>query len=445
MICADPDVIVIGAGVSGTTAARALADKGFKVKVIESRARKGGRVFSDKTIFNYTIDFGAAWIHGSEGNDVYKLATDSKIDLINFDFDDTKYYSNCTTIDSNTNDKYYKIGSTFKNYITDYVSKLKPEEDCTVSTVLNDYYKTIPEKNRPEIEIFLNSYLAWELEGDYASKIENLSAKEYDLKGKRGGDYLIPAGYWTIFESRSVHENIEYLLSSKVISINQEENIPYVTLQDNSKHYAKYILVTVPLGVLKKKVINFIPELPEAKQTAINAMGFGTLEKIVVEFTQAFWGDEKSLFKIIEKSVNFAGYIVNLQKVLNKKTLIFLVSGDVKYYPNYYTAAEDELKSKIVASLQPYFPVDTEILIKKFFRTKWLEDPNTYGAYSSYSVNSSSSSVKEIAKPFNKLYFAGEHTSVKNLETVAGAYGSGQRAATEIIAKLNASSRFLKR
>jgi lysine-specific histone demethylase 1 len=43
---------------------------------------------------------------------------------------------------------------------------------------------------------------------------------------------------------------------------------------------ADAVLVTVPLGVLKENVITFDPPLPEEKQSAIDRLGFGNLNKV---------------------------------------------------------------------------------------------------------------------------------------------------------------------
>ena len=47
-------------------------------------------------------------------------------------------------------------------------------------------------------------------------------------------------------------------------------------------HAGDAVLVTAPLGVLKKGAIRFSPPLPERKQGAIQRMGFGVLNKVRV-------------------------------------------------------------------------------------------------------------------------------------------------------------------
>nr|XP_020732723.1 spermine oxidase isoform X4 [Odocoileus virginianus texanus] len=69
-----PRVVVIGAGLAGLAAARALLEQGFTdVTVLEASSRIGGRVQSVK-LGHATFELGATWIHGSHGNPIYHLA-----------------------------------------------------------------------------------------------------------------------------------------------------------------------------------------------------------------------------------------------------------------------------------------------------------------------------------------------------------------------------------
>ncbi|XP_058535470.1 spermine oxidase isoform X2 [Ochotona princeps] len=72
-----PRVVVIGAGLAGLAAAKALLEQGFTdVTVLEASSRIGGRVQS-VNLGHATFELGATWIHGSHGNPVYHLAEDN--------------------------------------------------------------------------------------------------------------------------------------------------------------------------------------------------------------------------------------------------------------------------------------------------------------------------------------------------------------------------------
>nr|KAF6359088.1 spermine oxidase [Pipistrellus kuhlii] len=69
-----PRVVVIGAGLAGLAATKALLEQGFTdVTVLEASSRIGGRVESVK-LGHATFELGATWIHGSQGNPIYHLA-----------------------------------------------------------------------------------------------------------------------------------------------------------------------------------------------------------------------------------------------------------------------------------------------------------------------------------------------------------------------------------
>ncbi len=57
------DVIVVGAGMAGLTAARTLAEAGLKILVLEAQNRIGGRIWTQH-VANEAIDLGAEFVHG---------------------------------------------------------------------------------------------------------------------------------------------------------------------------------------------------------------------------------------------------------------------------------------------------------------------------------------------------------------------------------------------
>jgi hypothetical protein len=58
---------------------------------------------------------------------------------------------------------------------------------------------------------------------------------------------------------------------------------------DGACVWADAVLVTLPLGVLKAGHVAFDPPLPAAKQTAIERLGVGQLEKVILRFPVNFW------------------------------------------------------------------------------------------------------------------------------------------------------------
>ena len=69
---------------------------------------------------------------------------------------------------------------------------------------------------------------------------------------------------------------------------------------------ADAVLCTLPLGVLKQSTapsaavlpntVQFTPPLPEWKVAAIQRLGFGNLNKVVLCFERTFWDSNANLF-----------------------------------------------------------------------------------------------------------------------------------------------------
>src|SRR6185312_8256125 len=51
----------------------------------------------------------------------------------------------------------------------------------------------------------------------------------------------------------------------------------------------RYVVVTLNVGVLKAGAVRFDPELPAEKQRAIQDMGFGVVNRVVLRFPRVFW------------------------------------------------------------------------------------------------------------------------------------------------------------
>src|SRR5436190_18910576 len=77
----DADVIVIGAGAAGLTAAADLSRAGVRVMILEARDRIGGRIHTLRDpSFPMPVELGAEYIHG-DSSEAFRLARASRHQL----------------------------------------------------------------------------------------------------------------------------------------------------------------------------------------------------------------------------------------------------------------------------------------------------------------------------------------------------------------------------
>ena len=83
----DFDVVVIGAGLAGLGAARALRDAGRRCVVLEAAQRIGGRAWTDypAALGSVWFDMGAVWLHAAERNPLVPIARDAGEELLRAD------------------------------------------------------------------------------------------------------------------------------------------------------------------------------------------------------------------------------------------------------------------------------------------------------------------------------------------------------------------------
>ena len=77
------DVVVIGAGLAGLTAARDIIRSGLSCVILEARDRVGGKTWSQELPDGKgTVDLGAAWINDVNQTRVYGLAKQYNAEFI---------------------------------------------------------------------------------------------------------------------------------------------------------------------------------------------------------------------------------------------------------------------------------------------------------------------------------------------------------------------------
>jgi monoamine oxidase len=403
-------IVVIGAGMAGLAAARRLADAGVDVTVLEARERVGGRTWTDTTL-GVPIDLGAAWIHGPEGNPITELADQVGARRVETDFDNPVVFQDGRELGADL------VQATLQRWqeITKELGELSEDagEDESVATGLAE----VADLDDPLVQWSVAS----EIVGEYAADPSELSLKWLSSEGEFGGsDLILPGGYIQL---------VQHLARGLTIRLGTEVNrVSYggsgVRIETSGGAVeADRAIVTVPLGVLKAGAVAFDPPLSEVKRAAIERLGFGVLDKIVLEFDEAFWPDADVIGLVGGKQP--VPFLINGETFADAPLLIGLSGGsDARGREG---LSDQDTVAQMVAALQA--PAPTASLV-----TRWAADPYARGSYSFIAVGSSPDDMEALAEPANdRLAFAGEATNAEFFGTVHGAYLSGVREAERIL------------
>ena len=420
----EADVIVLGAGISGLAAARTLVDKGLSVIILEARDRIGGRMWMD-TSLGVPLDLGASWIHGVSGNPIAELADQFGVETIASNYDNGVVYD----FDGRKmSDSEYKEAEELFDSIYSEVAQMQEDTDDDMplqqafDQVISTRNLSVEELHR--LEFVIHGNFALELGADP----DNLSLWEWDQDEEFGGDDVVfPQGYNQITDGLA--NGLDIRLGVKVVGVSYGAD--GVDVETSSGAYgADKVIVTFPLGVLKQATVKFDPPLPESKQSAIDRLDMGVLNKVYLKFQESFWDEEiEGISYVGERTGEWCDWL-NFMPYINEPVLMAFHGGAKGYAIE--ELSDDEIIAGAMKTLRVIYgneiPEPEEFII-----TRWGQDPFAFGSYSHVPPLASGDDYDAIFEPVDDvLYFAGEATSREYPATVHGAYLSGLAAAEEI-------------
>ncbi|WP_305952403.1 FAD-dependent oxidoreductase [Emticicia oligotrophica] len=417
IIPADKTVIIVGAGISGLAAANKLHEKGYKVTVLEAQDKIGGRLRTNRSL-DIAFDEGASWIHGIEGNPITTLAQQAGMNTAFTDDESIKSYDiggvlRPQNVYATAEDEFYTI-----------LNSLNKKGNSTQSfeTVFNNLY---PTKAQDRLwKFLLSTYITFDT-GD----LDKLSSLLYNEGEEYAGiEKIAINGYDTI--AQFLAKDINILLNQRVSKVDYTNTKTKIT-HNGTVTEADYVLLTVPLGVLKANTIQFLPALPSPKQTAIQKIGMSCVNKFLLTWNTAFWDDVQYISYTPEIKDKF-NYFVNLKKV-NPAANALMTFAYANYARQTETMTDAQVIDEIMSHLKDIYgnkiPNPTNML-----RTKWQSNENSFGAYSYTAIGTEMKHFDDLAEEIdNKVFFAGEHTEIDYFSTAHGAYLSGIREADKII------------
>lgn len=386
--------------------------------MLEAQKKVGGRLSTNRDL-DISFDEGASWIHGPRRNPITDLAEQAGAKTFLTDDDNQKAFD--------------KDGKLYTDAFIDDIEKqynnaLKAviragTKDQSFEMVFDKLY---PDRLNTHIwKYLLSAYL----EFDTSADIAHLSSIDFDDDEVFvGEDVIITNGYDTIAEFLAKGLNIQ--VNKPVNSINYEGKKIKITA-NNEILEADFVVVAVPLGVLKRKIIQFTPVLPVNKHNAIQRLQMGTVNKFLLTWETAFWDTNLQYIAYTPEEKGKFNYFLNMKKFTSANALMTFAFGN--YAIQTEQMEDNQIVDEIMSHLKAIYGNNIPAP-KSFLRTKWASHPYTFGAYSFATNGTRTTDFNVLAENINrKLFFAGEHTSKDYRGTVHGAYLSGLSAAQQII------------
>lgn len=485
-----PRVLVVGGGIAGLGAAQRLCrHPAFRhVRVLEATARAGGRIRSERS-FGGVVEIGAHWIHGpSQGNPVFQLA--AKYGLLGDE-------------ELSEENQQIETGGHVGLPSVSYASSGGRVSLELVAEMGSLFYSLIDQSreflHKPEAPVpSVGEYLKKEIhrhvaswpEGEEARKLKlailnNFFNVECCVSGTHSMDLVAlgPFGEYTVLPGLdcTVPGGYQGLTNCLVASLPQDvmvfnkpvktihwngsfqeagstgETFPVlVECEDGGCFPAHHVVLTVPLGFLKEHLDTFFePPLPTVKAEVIRKLGFGTNNKIYLEFEEPFWEPGCQHIQVVwEDTSPLEDVAAAPQDAWVRKLVGFWVLpafGSAHVLCGFIAGLESEFMEtlsdeEVLLSLtgllrrvtgNPQLPAPKSVL-----RTCWHSTPYTRGSYSYVAVGSTGDDIDLLAEPLPadrekaqlQVLFAGEATHRTFYSTTHGALLSGWREANRLIA-----------
>jgi monoamine oxidase len=412
-------VLIIGGGIAGLAAAKQLTQSGYKVTILEARDRIGGRIHTAKLGGN-AVDLGAQWIEGIDGNPLMKLCRQMDIRTRESDDDNLMVFdADANELDEDRVDRLYDLAER----LMDQAAQSRKEMSVAKALAHISRRQRLSKRDQRILEWIWQ----WEIGSSEAEDLTRLSWQrlidEDEPDGFEGALHVIPGGFGQI--THGLARGLDVRLKHVVSQVTHNDRGVVVTT-DQGEFRADQIIITLPLGVLKKGSVVFDPPLPESKRGAIARLGFGAADKVVLKFPRVFW----------PRDVEYFGYVSDTPgqfvEWVNVGGPILSVWNHGDFARGFEKLSDREAVGQVMVTVRRVFgktaPPPTDVLV-----TRWHEDAYSRGAYSNLVLGSTYDDFDELARPIGKrVYFAGEATSRMHYATAHGAYLTGLRAAGQI-------------
>ena len=446
------DVVVIGAGAAGLTAANQLKKAGLSVAVLEARDRVGGRLWTD-TIEGAMLEIGGQWV--SPDQDALK-ETIVELGLETFDRyrDGDSVYIGPDGVAHRYTGEMFPVSAETEKVIADVTARL----DAMVAEIDPDR----PWAHPLAAEWDTVSWDAWLREQtDDDEAIRNLafptgsamltkpthsfSLLQSLLMAASAGSYtnLVDADF--ILDKRVVGglQQVPLLLAERlgddvflgqpVRTLEYTEGEGVVAIADGVTVRARHAILALAPVLYNR--ISFVPPLPRLQHQMHQHISMGFVIKVHAVYETPFWR-EKGL-----SGTAFSPYELSHEAYDNtnhgdeRGTLVGFVSD--RTADDLFRLSAEERKERILDSLSHYYGPEAKDPVV-YYESDWGSEEWTRGAYAaSFDLGGLHRYGADLRTPVGPIHFACSDMAGAGYQHVDGAIRMGRLAAQQILDEIH--------
>ena len=420
------EILVIGAGMAGLTAARALAEAGRNVLVIEAQDRIGGRIWT-RHIGDEAIELGAEFIHGRPP-ELWALIEEAGLETYERDGAQLCFE------DGNLSDCSGEMDEVFAP-----LEKLEhfTGPDLTFAEYLDR--EKIPQHERGPVISYVEGFNAADYREISATSL-GVQQKAEDATGS-DHNYRLRGGYDQLprYLSEKIAEHGGKVLTGTPVKEIRWEEGRVEIVSDLWDFGAQKAVITMPLAVLQSGKVKMTPP-PGQVLEAAKLMRMGQARRFTLLFSEPFWKNLPPQPSLSEMSFLFSFEETPPVWWTSHPEKSHTITGWVGGPRSVALTGLDAtaLGRKACSTLARIFGLKKERvhgMMQGCYTHDWQQDRCTLGAYS-YVASGGLDAPKKMTEPVAQtLFFAGEHTDTTgHWGTVHAAMRSGLRAAEQILA-----------
>ncbi|MBX3469302.1 MAG: FAD-dependent oxidoreductase [Planctomycetes bacterium] len=417
-----PDVVIVGGGMAGIATARRLEAEGRRVVVLEAGEQPGGRVRTDATTFSMPLDAGGAWIHNFFENPTGRIAERLGLELVR-DVPETRL-----TFDGSRTLRPFDDArlETFEARLHEVAERARAEgRDISVAEAARGFRDPLMER------LIANSHHG-------ATDARDLSLRDRSLMTPEAEDRLVREGMGLIPEALARGLDLRTGVRVERVEWGGQPNEPArIHTSDGRVYEAARVVVTPSAPVVES--IAFNPPLPAWKREALANLPMGRFGKVMIEFDRDVFTRVVPTGARIYDTTNPRGVVEYVIRPFGQDVVIALFGGELA--EDMERMGRERATEYVKEKLARIFGEQVRPAARRAELTTWNTDPLTRGAFSAAAPGHFEAREAAGRPVGNRIFFAGEATAPPMwVATIAGAYLSGERAASEVSASLRGQS-----